>query len=63
MSFIKCKNMIPNCYYLSCQTQYNNFINVTGKRALKTNSIWFNNIRDCPYSTSFIEHTQTQAFS
>ena len=54
--------MIPNCYYLSCQTQYNNFVYVTGKHALITNSTWFNNIRDCPYSTSFIKPTDTSVF-
>ena len=63
MSYIEYQNMIPNSYYLSCQTKYNNFVYATGKRASKTNSIGFNNIRDCPYSTSFIKHTQTQAFS
>ena len=55
--------MVHYSYHLSCQTQYNNFLNITGKRALKTNSVCSTTIRDCPYSTSFIKHTQTQAFS
>ena len=63
MSCIKYKNMISNSNYLSSQTQYNNFVYVTEKRVLKTNSIWFKNIHDGPYLTSFIKHTQTQAFS
>ena len=40
MSHIKYKNVVHNCYYLNC---HNNFLNVTGKRALETNSVWFNN--------------------
>ena len=34
MSYINYKNMVQNCYYLSCQTQYYNFIYITWKHVL-----------------------------
>ena len=32
--------MVHNCYYLNSQTQYYNFVYVTGKRALKVNQLF-----------------------